>query len=67
MVTVMGCELVPVGTVTVSEPVDAAVTGTRTEPNQTTLPDGVVLKLFPVMVTDVLTGPDAGEIAFITG
>lgn len=67
VVTVIGWELMPAGTVTVSELVVAAVTGTRTEPNQTVLADGVALKLFPVMVAVVLTGPAAGKIDVTTG
>ena len=65
--TVIGCELVPVGTVTVREPVEAAVTGTFTEPNQTTFAAGVALKLVPLMVTLELTGPKAGVTELMTG
>lgn len=67
VVTVKGWELVPVGTVMVREPAEAAVTGTRTEPIQTTLAAGVALKLLPVMVTVVLTGPEAGMTELMTG
>jgi hypothetical protein len=57
----------PVGTVTVRELAEAAVTGTRTEPNQTTLAAGVALKLLPVIVTVVLMGPEAGVTELTTG
>jgi uncharacterized membrane protein len=67
VLTVMDWELVPVGTVTVREPAEAAVTGTRTEPNQTILAEGVALKLLPLIVTVVLTGPEAGVTEFMTG
>lgn len=67
VVTVIGCELVPVGTVTVREPAEAAVTGTLTDPNQTILAAGAALKLLPVMVTVVLTAPEAGAMEFMTG
>jgi hypothetical protein len=67
VLTVMGCELIPVGTLTVSELVEAATTGTRTEPNQTTLAAGLALKLLPVMVTVVFMGPEAGAMELMTG
>jgi hypothetical protein len=67
VVTVKGWELIPGGTVTVRELEEAAVTGTRTEPNQTTLAAAVALKLLPVILTDVLIGPEAGEMESMTG
>ena len=67
VVTVIGWELMPAGTVMVRELAEAAVTGTRTEPNQTTLAAGVALKLLPVIVTVVLMGPEAGLMESMTG
>jgi hypothetical protein len=43
------------------------VTGAATDPNQTTLPDGVLLKLLPAMVTEELSGPERGLTAEMTG
>src|ERR1700722_11859340 len=61
----MNCGPEPLWTSVLAE--EAAVTGTRTEPNQTILAAAVELKLFPVMVTVVLMGPDAGEMEVMTG
>ncbi|OQP47720.1 hypothetical protein A4R26_31920 [Niastella populi] len=59
--------MAPEGTVTVSEPVLAAVTLAFTPPTNTILPAGVALKLRPVMVTVDPTGPEAGEKALMAG
>jgi hypothetical protein len=45
----------------------AAVTVALAAPNNTILLAGVVLKLAPLIVTDVPAGPDAGENELITG
>ena len=45
----------------------AAVTFAFTAPKKTILFAGVVLKLVPVIVTDVPTGPEAGEKELIVG
>ena len=57
----------PKGTVTVKEVAVAAVTLAFTAPKKTMLFDGVVLKLVPLIVTDVPTGPEAGEKELIVG
>lgn len=57
----------PKGTATVNEVAVAAVTVALTAPKKTMLLDGVVLKLVPVIVTDVPTGPEAGENELIVG
>ena len=57
----------PKGTATVNEFAVAAVTVALTAPKKTMLLDGVVLKLVPVIVTDVPTGPEAGENELIVG
>ena len=63
----MGWKVAPAGTVTVNAVVVAAVTFAFTDPINTMLLDGVALKLVPVMVTEVPTGPDAGENELIVG
>src|SRR5471032_380786 len=56
----MGWYVAPAGTVTVKLVVLAAVTVAMVAPKNTMLLAVVVLKLVPVMVTDVPTGPLAG-------
>jgi hypothetical protein len=45
----------------------AAVTAARVAPKKTMLLAAVVLKLVPVIITDVLTGPLAGVKEVIVG
>ena len=65
--TVICCCEAPAGTVTVSEVVVAAETVARTAPKYTILLPGDVLKLLPVMVTGVPTGPLEGLKLLIRG
>jgi len=51
----------------VSDVDDAEVTGAGTDPNQTILAEGVLLKLLPVMVTVELSGPERGLTEVMTG
>ena len=59
-VTVTGWYVVPIGTVTVNEVVEADVTGAFTAPKYTMLAAGTGLKFVPVMVTIVPIGPEVG-------
>ena len=59
--------MTPFGTVTAKEVADATVTFAFTAPKKTMLFEGVVLKLVPIIVTDVPTGPEAGEKELIVG
>src|SRR5476651_1753064 len=63
----MGWYVAPAGTVTVKLVVLAAVTVAMVAPKNTILLVVVVLKLVPVMVTDVPTGPLAGVNEVIVG
>jgi hypothetical protein len=59
--------MAPAGTVTVRDVAEAAVTSAFIPPINTVLFAAVVLKLAPVMVTEVPTGPDPGEKELMTG
>jgi hypothetical protein len=58
--TLIGLNVAPTGTVTVSDVVVAPVTVAFVAPKYTTLFDGVALKFVPVIVTVVPIGPDVG-------
>jgi hypothetical protein len=66
-VTVIGAYVAPVGTITLSEVVEAVVTTAFTAPKYTTLFAAVVLKFVPVIVTVVPMGPEVGEKEVIDG
>lgn len=66
-VTVIGAYVVPVGTATVREVIDAAVTADVTAPKYTMLLAAIALKFVPVIMTDVPTGPEIGLKELIVG
>ena len=61
VVTVMGWKVAPVGTVTVNEPADAAVTTALAPPTKTVFAVVEGLKPVPVITTLEPAGPEAGE------
>jgi hypothetical protein len=65
--TVIGSYVVPAGTVTVNDVVDAEVTDAFAPPKLTMLLDAVALKFVPVITTDEPEIPDAGENEVIVG
>ncbi len=66
-VTEIGLYPAPAGTEVVILVAEEAVTRAFTEPKKTVFPDGVVLKLFPVMVITVPMAPEEGLNELITG
>lgn len=67
VVTLTGEYVAPVGTVTLSESVEAALTVALVAPKYTTLLEGVELKFDPEMVTELPIGPVPGLIAVMVG
>ena len=65
--TVIGANVAPGGTVTVSWLVLAVSTEARTAPKYTVLAAAVELKLLPVIVTRVPIDPVVGEIVVMAG
>jgi hypothetical protein len=65
--TVIGSYVVPAGTVTVNEVVEAEVTAAFAPPKETMLLDAVALKFVPVITTDEPEIPDVGENDVIVG